>query len=177
MNRGRVPNEFSRPPQPIRGDRGGTILGPTNPAREAQKPDTLAPRPTDQGTLPNLKWSFANSHMRLDNGGWSRQKTVRELPIATELAAVNMRLNPSAVRELHWHKEAEWAFMLKGQARITAVDQDLRPFQDDVGEGDLWYFPSGIPHSIQALAGEGCEFLLVFDDGHFDENSTFLLTD
>jgi oxalate decarboxylase len=47
---------------------------------------------------------------------------------------------------------------------------------DDVGEGDLWYFPSGIPHSIQGLE-EGCEFLLVFDDGNFSENSTFLLSD
>lgn len=177
MIRGRFRNGFSSPPQPIRGNRGGTILGPTNPAREAHEPDMLAPPRTDHGTLPNLKWSFADSHMKLNDGGWSRQQTVRELPIATELAAVNMRLNAGAVRELHWHKEAEWSFMLKGRAWITAVDQDLRTFQDDVGEGDLWYFPAGIPHSIQALAGEGCEFLLVFDDGGFDENSTFLLTD
>ena len=49
-------------------------------------------------------------------------------------------------------------------------------FIDDVGVGDLWNFPAGIPHSIQGLE-EGCEFLLVFDDGHFSENETFLLTD
>ena len=36
-----------------------------------------------------------------------------------------------------------------------------------------------IPHSIQGLDSEvdGCEFLLVFDDGNFSEDSTFLLTD
>jgi oxalate decarboxylase len=67
--------------------------------------------------------------------------------------------------------------MLAGRARITAVDQDWRTFQDDLNAGDLWYFPGGIPHSIQGLEGEGCEFLLVFDDGNFDEDSTFLLTD
>jgi oxalate decarboxylase len=115
--------------------------------------------------------------MRLDAGGWARQQTVRELPIATELAGVNMRLTAGAIREMHWHKEAEWGFVLKGRTRITAVDQANRTFQDDVGEGDLWYFPAGIPHSIQGLADDGCEFLLVFDDGSFDENSTFLLTD
>jgi oxalate decarboxylase len=49
-------------------------------------------------------------------------------------------------------------------------------FVDDLGVGDLWYFPPGLPHSIQALA-EGCEFLLVFDDGGFSENETFLITD
>jgi len=46
-----------------------------------------------------------------------------------------------------------------------------------VGVGDLWYFPAGIPHSIQGLSPDGCEFLLVFDDGEFDEDDTFLLSD
>ena len=46
-----------------------------------------------------------------------------------------------------------------------------------MGEGDLWYFPAGILHSIQGLEGDGCEFLLVFDDGNFSEKETFLLSD
>ncbi len=44
-------------------------------------------------------------------------------------------------------------------------------------KGDLWIFPGGIPHSIQGLGPDGCEFLLVFDDGNFNEFETFLLTD
>ena len=36
---------------------------------------------------------------------------------------------------------------------------------------------AGIPHSIQGLNPDGCEFLLVFDDGDFDEDNTFLLSD
>ena len=47
----------------------------------------------------------------------------------------------------------------------------------DVTEGDLWYFPSGIPHSIQGLAPDGCEFLLVFNEGTFSEYSTFQISD
>ncbi len=165
------------PPQPIRDGQGASILGPTNPAREAQAPDLIAPPPTDHGTLPNLKWSFADSHTRLSEGGWARQTTARELPIATEFAAVNMRLQAGAVRELHWHREAEWAYMIAGRARITAVDSERRAFQDDVSEGDIWYFPAGVAHSIQGLPNDGCEMLLVHDDGHFDANSTFQLTD
>jgi oxalate decarboxylase len=164
-------------PQPVRGTHGGTILGPTNPVIEAQNPDTLVPPRTDAGTMPNLKWSFADSHMRLDEGGWSRQTTQRELGIATEIAAVNMRLEAGAIRELHWHRPSEWGYVTAGRARVTAVDQQGRAFQDDLGEGDLWFFPGGVPHSIQGLAGDGCEFLLLFDDGNFDENATFLLTD
>ena len=88
-----------------------------------------------------------------------------------------MRLDAGGVRELHWHLPAEWAYMLYGTARITAVDESNRKFAADVKEGDLWFFPSGIPHSIQGLAPDGCEFLLAFDDGAFSEDSTFLITD
>jgi oxalate decarboxylase len=164
-------------PQPRRPGRGGTDPGPRNLPRDLQNPDLISPPATDHGTLPNLRYSFNDSHVRLESGGWTRQVTVRELGISKNIAGVNMRLNAGGVRELHWHKAAEWAYMLYGTARITAVDADGRNFVDDVGVGDLWYFPSGIPHSIQGLDPDGAEFLLVFDDGEFDEDNTFLLSD
>jgi oxalate decarboxylase len=166
-----------RIPQPQRPGRGGTDPGPRNLERDKQNPDMLVPPSTDHGTLPNLRFSFSDAHMRLESGGWTRQVTVRELGISKNIAGVNMRLNAGGIRELHWHKAAEWAYMLYGTARITAVDPQGNSFVDDVGVGDLWYFPSGVPHSIQGLNPDGCEFLLVFDDGDFDEDNTFLLSD
>jgi oxalate decarboxylase len=163
-------------PQPIRDGSGATDPGPRNVLLDRQNPNILTPPSTDYGTVPNLKFSFSNAHNRLNEGGWAREVTARELPVSTTIAGVNMRLTPGGVRELHWHKQAEWSYMLNGRARITAVDQHGRNFVDDVGEGDLWYFPAGIPHSIQGLE-EGCEFLLAFDDGDFSENSTFLISD
>ncbi|MEC1731874.1 oxalate decarboxylase [Bacillus mojavensis] len=163
-------------PQPIRGDKGATVKIPRNIERDRQNPDMLVPPETDHGTVENMKFSFSDTHNRLEKGGYAREVTVRELPISENLASVNMRLKQGAIRELHWHKEAEWAYMIYGKARVTIVDEKGRSFIDDVGEGDLWYFPSGLPHSIQALE-EGAEFLLVFDDGSFSENSTFQLTD
>lgn len=144
--------------------------------RDLENPDMLVPPATDAGTIPNLKFSFSDTHMQLNHGGWSREVTVRELPVATTLAGVNMALTPGGVRELHWHQQAEWSCMILGRARITAVDQDGRNFIADVGPGDLWYFPPGIPHSIQGLE-EGCEFLLVFDDGNFSDLNTLSITD
>jgi oxalate decarboxylase len=162
--------------RPVRDNLGASILGPRNIPLERENPDQLASPYTDSGTIPNLKFSFAAARNRLVTGGWAREVTMRELPVATELAGVNMRLKPGGIREMHWHKEAEWAYMLAGRARITAVDHQGRTFIDDVGEGDLWNFPSVVPHSIQGLE-EGCEFLLVFDNGSFSENETFLITD
>jgi oxalate decarboxylase len=164
-------------PQPQRGSDGGTDHGPRNLMRDRQNPDQLVPPATDHGTLPNLRFSFSDAHMRLTSGGWTRQVTERELAVATTIAGVNMRLNRGGIRELHWHKAGEWAYMLYGNARITAIDAHGHNFVEDVGVGDTWYFPSGMPHSIQGLDTDGCEFLLAFDDGSFDEDNTFLISD
>lgn len=171
------PDKGNQIPQPMRRDGAGWVdLGPRNVMRDQQNPNMLVPPVTDAGLLPNLKFSFSDAFMTLNHGGWSREVTIRELPIATTLAGVNMSLTPGGVRELHWHQQAEWAYMLLGRARITSVDQRGRNFIADIGKGDLWYFPPGIPHSIQGLE-EGCEFLLVFDDGHFSDLNTLSISD
>jgi oxalate decarboxylase len=164
-------------PQPIRSDgAGGPDYGPRDVLRDKQNPDMLVPPKTDNGLLPNLRMSFSDTHMQLNHGGWSREITVRDLPVATTLAGVNMSLTPGGVRELHWHQQSEWAYMIWGTARITSVDQNGRNFIADVGPGDLWFFPKGLPHSIQGLEN-GCEFLLVFDDGNFSDLNTLSISD
>ena len=164
-------------PLPWRNGLGASILGPRNYMREREDPDMIRPPSTDHGVLKNMKWSFADSHIRIEEGGWTRQTTNRELPSSTEIAGVNMRLDYGVIRELHWHKEAEWAYVLEGNVRVTAIDTEGGMFIDDLQKGDLWYFPAGHPHSLQGLAPNGTEFLLIFDDGNFSEESTFLLTD
>jgi len=151
--------------------------GPTNPLLDAQNPDSNSPPPTDAGGLPPFKYLFSLSHKRLHEGGWSREVTVRELAVSKTMAGVNMRLTAGGVRELHWHNAAEWAFMLYGTARITAIDAEGKSFVADIRENDLWFFPTGIPHSIQGSNPNGAEFLLVFDDGNFSEYATVLLSD
>jgi oxalate decarboxylase len=159
------------------GDRKTSDPGPTNPPLDAQNPDSGLPPSSDAGGVQTFKYPFSLAHKRLHSGGWSREVTVRELAVSTSMAGVDMRLTAGGVRELHWHTAGEWAIMLYGNARITAVDSDGKSFVADVTEGDLWYFPTGIPHSIQGLNPDGAEFLLVFDDGSFSEYATVLLTD
>jgi oxalate decarboxylase len=45
---------------------------------------------------------------------------LRQLPISKGMAGVSMKLEPAAMRELHWHATAaEWAFVLEGDVRTT----------------------------------------------------------
>lgn len=154
----------------------------SNPGQENQplleeNPSSNMPPPTDRGDVGAIWYSFDLAHKRLQSGGWTHEVTQRVLPSSKEIAGVNMRLTAGSFRELHWHTADEWAFMITGKARITLLQPDGKMFVDDVGPGDLWYFPAGFPHSIQGLEGPGCEFLLVFDQGDFSEDDTFLLSD
>jgi oxalate decarboxylase len=164
-------------PYPTKGDRSASAPGPGNAQIDDQNPDSFLPPQTDAGGVQTFKYPFGIAHKRMQEGGWSREVTIRELAISKSIAGVDMRLTAGGVRELHWHTAAEWAIMLYGNARITGLDADGKSFVDDVMEGDLWFFPTGIPHSIQGLGPDGCEFLLVFDDGSFSEYETVLLTD
>ncbi|KAI3616907.1 oxalate decarboxylase [Moniliophthora roreri] len=173
------PDSSPSEPKPMRSSLGSSVLGPDNPQMNLQNPDLLAPPTTDNGQIGNAKWPFSFSSNRIQTGGWARQQNVKMMPIAKNIAGVNMRLEAGAIRELHWHKTSEWAYVLKGTTQVTAVDQEGRNFVANVKPGDLWFFPAGIPHSLQATGDdpEGSEFLLIFPDGNFSEDETFLLTD
>ena len=151
--------------------------GPQDPGLAGNEPSFLSPPATDVNGMPQYWASFNLAPKRIQNGGWARQITEDDFKISTTIAGVNMRLGPNGVRELHWHQQAEWAIMTFGICRVTILDQNGRPQVADVKEGDLWYFPAGLPHSLQGLGPDGCEFVIAFDSGNASEFNTLLVTD
>jgi oxalate decarboxylase len=173
---------FGNPDEPPQGSlnaNAGSFRdpGPQNPALTSQFPSSVNPPATDVGDMPQFWASFNNAHKRVQNGGWARQVTQTDFPISVDFSGVNMRLSAGGIRELHWHQAAEWAYMTYGSCRVTVLDTDGRAYVQDVKEGDLWFFPAGYPHSLQGLGPDGCEFVIVFDDGSATEFNTLLLTD
>lgn len=151
--------------------------GPQNRDLANQIPAAGNPPATDVNGMSMFWSSFNLVHKRIQDGGWARQVTQGDFQISEDVSGVNMRLGPGGVRELHWHQQAEWAVMTDGKCRITVLDYQGRPAVRDVTAGDLWYFPAGLPHSLQGLGPSGAEFVLVFDNGRASEYNTLLLTD
>ncbi|KAI4211767.1 MAG: hypothetical protein LQ351_005407 [Letrouitia transgressa] len=168
-------------PQAVRGTdgrSGGTVLGPDTSRYDRYNSDVLASPGTDTGGLDQAQWPMGLSHNRLglNRAGWARQQNAQNLPRATEMAGVDFHLAPNAYRELHWHQAGEWGYVFNGSVRVALVDESGQSFVDDLNAGDVWFFPPGVPHSIQAF-DKGSDFLLVFDDGFFSEDDTSLVTE
>ena len=169
------------PPQGAVNTRGNPAStsdpGPRSPPLAGQFPSAQSPPPTDVSDMPMFWASFNNAPKRIQNGGWARQVTQFDFAISESISGVDMRLTAGGIREMHWHLAAEWGFMSYGACRVTVLDERGRAYVADVKEGDLWYFPSGLPHSLQGLGPDGCEFILCFDGGKATECNTLLLTD
>jgi len=128
--------------------------------------------------LPSFRFALGAQASKTFDGGSAKEATVAEFPVSQKLAGVLMQLAPGGLRELHWHANAaEWAYVLNGRCRVTAIDPQGHSEIADFNPGDVWYFPRGHGHSIQGLGPENCLFVLVFDNGYFSEFGTFSITD
>lgn len=53
-------------PKPWRNGFGASVLGPYNRDRSRQSPDMIRPPSTDHGNIANMRWSFTDSHVRIE---------------------------------------------------------------------------------------------------------------
>ncbi len=65
--------------------------------------------------LPTFKFELQKSEGKVIGHCFDKEATVKLLPISKGIAGVSMKLEPGAMRKLHWHATAaEWAFVIEG---------------------------------------------------------------
>ena len=128
--------------------------------------------------LPTFKFELEKSEGKVIGNSYGKEATVSQLPISKGLAGVSMKLEPGAMRELHWHATAaEWAFVLEGHVRTTVIGPDGTSETNDFLPGDVWFFPRGHGHMLECLGNQPAHFILIFDNGYFSEFGTFSISD
>ncbi len=128
--------------------------------------------------LPTFKFELEKSEGKVIGKSFGKEATVEQLPISKGIAGVSMKLEPGAMRELHWHATAaEWALVLKGNVRTTVIQPNGDSETNDFEPGDVWFFPRGHGHMLECLGDEPAHFILIFDNGYFSEFGTFSISD
>jgi oxalate decarboxylase len=109
---------------------------------------------------------------RTFSGGDMRIVSSKEFPISTTMTGAVMTLKPGALRELHWHPNAdEWQYIISGRARIGLFGSGGRGRTTAFAQGDVAYIPRGFGHYIENTGTEPCRILITFNSGVYQEIS------
>lgn len=125
-----------------------------------------------QTTQTPHKFRLADAPPLTFPGGWERIATVKEFPINTTLTSVLQYLEPGAIREMHWHPNAdEWQYILSGRSRITVFGAHGRVRTEEFGPGHVAFIQQGFGHYVEQIGNEPTKFFALFNSPVFEEIS------
>jgi oxalate decarboxylase len=91
-------------------------------------------------------------------------------PISKTVTGAVLELDPGALRELHWHPNAdEWQYVLDGEISITLFGASGRYRIETFEKGDVGYVPQGYGHSIENVGKKPARVLIGFNSGTYEE--------
>ncbi len=90
-------------------------------------------------------------------------------PISTTVTGVILDLEPGALRELHWHPNAdEWQYVIEGDLRVSMFGSHGRFRIEQLHPGDAAYIPQGYGHSIENIGSKPSRMLIGFNTGVYE---------
>ncbi len=122
-----------------------------------------------QRTTPlTHKYSIMSQEPHKFSAGQERRVTVKEFPISSSIAGVILELEPAAIRELHWHPNAdEWQYWIEGSGRVGVFGSHGRSRIEEFGVGAAGYIPRGFGHFIENTGDTTCKILIGLNDGEY----------
>jgi oxalate decarboxylase len=95
----------------------------------------------------------------------------RQFP-ETTLSALIIHLEPGAMREVHWHPDAdELQYYIKGEARMTVFDATNNARTFNYRAGDVGYVPRTLAHYIENTGTEPVHVINVFNARRYSDVS------
>jgi oxalate decarboxylase len=104
------------------------------------------------------------------NGGYIKVVSSKEFPIQESLTALRMNIEPGAIRELHWHPNAdEWQYVMSGQGRVSIFGSHGRVKTMEYGKGMVSFIKQGYGHYIENTGKEELKLLVLFNSPIYQE--------
>jgi len=95
--------------------------------------------------------------------------------VSTTVAAALVTVRPGALREMHWHPNAdEWQYYVKGKGRMTVFNTGPNALTMDFNPGDIGYVKRNYGHYVQNVGDSDLQFIGVFRAPRYEE---FALSD
>ncbi|OOQ87992.1 oxalate decarboxylase OxdC [Penicillium brasilianum] len=95
--------------------------------------------------------------------GSLRAVTAEQLPILKNLSIKRVVLAPSAIREPHWHSNAnELAYCLRGKLMVSILDSGNVFANFVIEAGQMFHIESGSLHHFENICDEEAEIIICF---------------
>ena len=102
-------------------------------------------------------------------GGREWRVDASRFPISTTITGVILDLDPGALRELHWHPNAdEWQYVIDGRMAVTLFGSHGRFRVETLEKGDIGYIPQGYGHSIENVGDTPGRILIGLNAGTYE---------
>ena len=106
---------------------------------------------------------------KIFKGGREWRVDSSRFPISKTVTGVVLDLEPGALRELHWHPNAdEWQYVIEGNISVTMFGSHGRYRTEQMEKGDVGYIPQGYGHSIENVGDRLCRVLIGFNTGNYE---------
>ena len=105
-------------------------------------------------------------------GGIVQVANSNNFKVATTVAATLVTMQPGAMRQMHWHPNAdEWQYYIKGKARMGVFNTGPNVVTMDFNPGDIGYVKRNYGHYVQNVGDSDLQFFAVFRTGNYEEIS------
>jgi oxalate decarboxylase len=126
------------------------------------------------GTTPEpFTFSLASSpYVNETKGGTLQLADSTNFKVSTTIAATLQTIHPGALRQMHWHPNAdEWQYYIKGKARMGVFNTGPNVVTMDFNPGDIGYAPRNYGHYVENIGDTDLQFFAVFRAPQFQEFS------
>jgi oxalate decarboxylase len=92
--------------------------------------------------------------------------------VSTTIAAALVTMRPGAMRQMHWHPNAdEWQYYIKGKGRMGVFNTGPNVRTMDFNPGDIGYVKRNYGHYVQNVGDTELQFFAVFRAPRYEEIS------
>jgi oxalate decarboxylase len=117
------------------------------------------------GPPPNpFTYSLAGGPItRQTKGGMVQIADSHNFKASATIAAALVTVHPGAMREMHWHPNAdEWQYYVRGSAQMTVFNTGPKAVTNNFNPGDIGYVKANLGHYIKNAGDTDLVFLEIF---------------
>jgi len=140
----------------------------------------IAVEPRPKNINPAIPYSNSSHKFRMAKDGVYQQfkggsvKLVSslEFPIQQTITSMLMEIEPGAIRELHWHPNAdEWQYVMGGKGEVSIFGSHGRVKTMPYSKGMVAFIKQGYGHYIENTGTETLKLIVLFNSPIYQELS------